>query len=213
MTTKEILETILNYIRAVLSWPPMFVVVSFIFIIKFRDSIKVFLENIATIKMGPLEASQQQKKVTPEKIEEQIAENLQEEGVKLTQEQLKQIEEAFNSLSKEKESKEIEVTNQKEFIQYLLERSELYEFAYLTLFLVHNSKLALLWFYTQPTSTSTKENFMMQFALQTQHFNPAAEKEAIFSALMVNELLEQNGILFKVSEKGVRFLRNIKFIS
>lgn len=211
---KEILEIILKYLRTFLSWPVVSLVVFLIFIWKFKESIKLFLENLASIKVGPFEASQRRGrgKITEEKIEKEITENLQEQGITLNDEQLKQLDDLFSNLSKEKESKEVEVANQSEIIKYLAERAELYEFAYLSLYLVHDSKRALLWFNSQPSSSSTKENFTAQFVLLSQIINPFAEKEAIFNALLVNSLVEQNGALFKISEKGVRFLRYIKFI-
>lgn len=205
MATKEILEVIF-------SWPVIFLVIFLIFVWKFKESIKLFLENIASIKVGPFEANQRQGKITEEKIEEKITENLQEQGITLTKEQLQELDNLFNNLSKEKESKDIEIANQDQAIKYLAEKAELYEFAYLSLYLVHNSKLSLRWFYYQPTNSSTKENFILQFVLPPQIINPLGEKEAIFNALLVNGLIEQNEALFKVSEKGIRFLKHIKFI-
>ncbi len=212
MTTKEILEIILKFLEIIFSWPVVFLVIFLIFVCKFKESIKVFLENIASIKVGPFEASQRQGKAVEEKIEEKITENLQEQGISLSKGQLQELDNLFNSLSKEKESKEVEIANQNQAIKYLAERAELYEFAYLSLYLVHNSKLTLLWFYYQPSNSSTKENFALQFVLPPQIINPIAEKEAIFNALLINSLIEQNGVLFKVSEKGVRFLKFVKFI-
>ncbi len=207
MNSKEIAEIILEYFKAFLSWPVVFLVVALVFIFKFKESIKFFLENIASIKVGPFEASQRQSKVPEEKIEDQITENLQEQGITLSREQIQQIDEAFNNLTKEKETKEQENTSKDQVIKYFAERAEIYEFAYLSLYLVYNSKLALVWFNNQISNSSTKENFTAQFPIRPQIVNPLAEKEAIFNALLVNGLLEQNGILFKVSEKGTRFLR------
>lgn len=213
MNTKEILEIILEYLKIFFSWPVAFFVFSLIFVLKFKESIKLFLENIASIKVRPFEASQRQTKGPDEKIEDQITENLQEQGITLTQEQIQQVEGAFSNLTKEKETKEQECENKDQIIQYFVERSELYEFAYLSLYLVHNSKLALLWFYNQISNSSTKENFISQYVLPPpQIINPIAEKEAIFNALMVNGLLEQTGVLFKISEKGTKFLKHTKFI-
>lgn len=213
MTTKEFFDLILSYIQVILSWPVAFFVVSVIFIFKFRYSIKIFLENIASIKVGPFEASQHQRKSPTENIEDQVAENLEEQGIKLTKSQLKEIGDAFDNLSKEKERKDTEITNQGQTIKYLLERSELYEFSYLNLLLVQNSKNALLWFHSQFSNSSTKENFMAQYILPPQIVNPIPEREVIFNVLLVNGLLEQNGILFKISEKGVRFLKHVKLIN
>ena len=212
MSVKEIMEIILEYLKIIFSWPVAFFVFSLIFILKFKESIKLFLENIASIKVGPFEASQRQTKEPEEKIEDQITENLQEQGITLNKKQLQQVENAFNNLTKEKEEKEQEIANQSQVIKYFVERAELYEFAYLFLYLVQNSKFALLWFYNQISNSSTKDNFTLQFPLQPQIINPITEKEAIFNALLVNGLLEQVGILFKTSEKGIKFLKHIKFI-
>ena len=212
MSNKEIVEIILEYIKTFLSWPVVFLITALIFIFKFKESIKLFLENIASIKVGPFEASQRQSKVPEKKIEDQITENLQEQGITLSKEQIQQIDEAFSNLAKEKETKEQENASKDQTIKYFAERAEIYEFAYLSLYLVYNSKLALSWFNNQISNSSTKENFTAQFPVHPQIINPLAEKEAIFNALLVNGLLEQNGILFKVSEKGTRFLRYNKLI-
>lgn len=212
MNVKEIVEIILEYIKVFISWPVVFLIVALIFIFKFKESIKLFLENMASIKVGPFEASQIQTKIPEEKIEDQLTENLQEKGIILSQEQVQKLDEVFNNLSKEKETKEQEIADKEQAIKYFAERAELYEFAYLSLYLVFNSKLALLWFYNQTSNTSTKENFNSQFILNNPVINPFAEKEAIFNALLVNGLLEQNGSLFKTSEKGTRFLKHNKSI-
>lgn len=213
MNTKEIIEIVLDCISILLSWPTTFLVVSLIFILIFKESIKLFLENVASIKIGPFETSQRQTKEPEEKIEDQITENLQEQGIILNKDQIQQIDEAFSNLSKEKETKEQESANKDQIIKYFIEKSELYEFAYLSLYLVTNSKHALLWFYNQTLNSSTKDNFIAQFIIPPQIINPAAERESIFNALLINGLLEQNGILFKVSEKGMKYLKYLKFIS
>lgn len=105
-----------------------FFIISLIFIIKFKESIKLFLENIASIKVGPFEANQKQQSGPEETIKEQIT-----------------------------------------------------------------------------------ENFISHFILPTQITNYMSEKETIFNALLVNGLLVQNGGLFKVSDKGIKFLRYMKF--
>ena len=86
----------------------------------------------------------------------------------------------------------------------LEKRAELFEFAYLNLYLVYNTKQALLWFYFTP---STRENYIFTFILPPQAINQSVEKEAIFNALLANELIWQEGILFKITEKGKQFLK------
>ena len=149
--------------------------------------------------------SQRQQVPTSRDIEEKVAENLKEQGIALTPQQLQQIEQAF-------QEKETQLANKDEAIKYLIERAELSEFAYLTLGLVYNTKVALMWFYLQPSHSSTKENFINLYTLPPQIINPLAEKEVIFNTLLTNQLLEQNGLLFTVTDKGKRFLKYLGYI-
>jgi len=194
-------QIILEYLRIILSWPLLIFILLIIFLFKFANSIKVFLENLRLLKAGPFEFSQQQE--PPEEIEKKIEDKLEESGITLTKEQLKQIEETLETLSREKENKESQIFKQQEVIRYWAERAELYEFLYLNLYLVYNSKLALRWF----INPSTKDNFIYSFPLPPQIVNQITEKEAIFNALLSNGLIEQDGLVFKISEKGKRFLK------
>ena len=159
-------EVIITYLRIILSWPPMVLVISIIFILKFSSSIKTFLGNIFSLKIGSVEISQKQ--------EETNKDILEKRGIALT----------------EKES---------------------YEFKYLSLFLVFNTRRALLWFYKSSNNSSTKNNFTNSYDLPPQIDNPEVEKEAIFNALLTNQLLEQKDSLFCVTEKGKRFLKYLGY--
>jgi len=194
-------QIILEYLRVILSWPLLTFILLIIFLFKFANSIKVFLENLRSLKAGPFEFIQQQK--PPEEINKKIEDKLEESGITLTKKQLKQIEETFETLSREKQNKEFQISKQEEVIRYLAERAELYEFLYLNLYLVYNSKIALFWF----VNSSTKDNFIYSFPLPPQIVNQTAEKEAIFTVLLSNGLIEQDEFLFKISEKGKRFLK------
>jgi len=197
----DINQIILEYLRIILSWPTAVFFIGTIFLFKFSNSIKIFLENLRSFRAGPFEFSQQQS--SPQEIEKKVEEKLEKSGITLNEEQLKQIEKTFEALSKEKEDKEIKISRQEEVIRYLVERAELYKFLYLNLYLVPNSKNALFWF----ISPSTKDYFIYSFPLSPQIVNQIAEKEAIFNALLSNGLIEQDGLLFKISEEGKRFLK------
>jgi hypothetical protein len=197
-------ELIRDFLALVLSWPVVVFVITLIFIFKFKDSIKIFLENLNFLKAGPVEIGQRQQIPTSTDIENRVTANLQQKGITLTEDQLKKIEEAF-------QEKENILTDKNRSIEYLLERAELFEFAYLGLGLVNNTKSVLFWFYLQTSHSSTKDNFIMSYTLPPQIINPLAEKEAIFNALLVNQLIEQNNSLFTVSLKGKRFLKYLGF--
>ncbi len=206
-------ETIRSYLQTIFSWPVIILTISLVFLFRFTESIKIFLENIKSFKAGPVEVSQHQRGSTPQDIEKEVVENLQTKGVTFTDTELKNIEQHIGSLSNQVQTVTQESQNKDEIIKYLAERSELFEFAYLNYFLVFNTKQALRWFNNIQLKTSTKENFMLSCPLQIQAPNVVAEKEAIFNTLFVNGLIqqEQGGLLYKISEKGVRYLRSIGF--
>ncbi len=201
-TNIEDWKLIRSYLALFLSWPIIILIISLIFIFKFSGSLKIFLENIKSLRAGPLEISQHDK---PSSIglKEKMLGNLEEQGITLTTQQANNIEQYIRTLHNDDQNKE-------QLIKILVERSELYEFAYLNYFLVFNTKQALLWFNSISLKTSTKDNFIQGYFLSIQDSNILAEKEAIFNALLVNNLIEDTGQqTFKISEKGERFLEFI----
>lgn len=190
-----------GYLEVFLSLPVAILVLGILFLLKFSQSIKTFLENSRPSQVGPVGVEQRsEQKLTSQDIENKTTESLQQEGITITQDHLQQIQQAFNE-------KEVEITNQKQAITYLLTRAELFEFAYLNLILVQNTKQVLKWFFYQPSHSSTKENFLNVYILPAFIADPLPEKEAIFNALLVNQLIEQQGDLFTISDKGIRFLQ------
>ncbi len=206
-------KLIQSYLSIFLSWPVIILIVSLVFIFKFSESLKIFLENIKSFKAGPVEVSQHQRTSSPQDIEKEVVENLQEKGITFTKEQLNNIEQHINNLSNQIQTTTTESQNKDQLIKFLAERAELFEFAYLNYYLVFNTKQALLWFNIMPLKTSTKENFIQNCFLQIQVPNVLAEKEAIFSALLVNNLIQvTDQQVYIRAEKGERFLRSIGFI-
>lgn len=202
----EIAKIIPEYITALLSWPVAVFVISIILLNKFSEEISSFLRNTRIFKAGPVELQSQlqteagtKSKKTSKKINQSIA----KKGIVLTDEQIKQLEVEFNKLSQETSSQDEQIKNKDQLIEYLAVRSELYEFMYLNLYLVQNTKLVLLWFNVQPF---TKDFFNLSF--QNTIPNPM-EKEAIFNALLNNQLTKAAAGNFKITEKGFRFLKFI----
>jgi hypothetical protein len=207
-------KLIKSYLETFLSWPVIVLIISLMFIVKFSDSIKIFIENIKSFKVGPVETSQNQRTSTPQDIEREVVENLEEKGITFTQEQLGNIEQHIDNLSNQVQVATTESQNKDEMIKYLAERAELFEFAYLNYYLVFNTKQTLLWFNNIPLKTSTKENFLYGCFLQIQVPNIIAEKEAIFSTLLVNNLLQiTDQQTYKITEKGERFLKYVGLLS
>lgn len=184
-----ITEIIPKYLTLVLTWPVAVFVLGVVFIALFKIEIRFFITNISKIKWGNFETTQQGK-----------AESSQNEELKDSGNALELLDEATVQTG---------AINQEEIINALITRAEFYEFAYLDKFLVYNSKQALLWF----QNPSTKDHFITNFQLLGQIANPIAEKEAIFSALISNSLIQSEGLLVSISEKGIKFLKHIKLIA
>mgnify|MGYP001596312094 CR=1 FL=1 len=208
----EYIKIIKEFLEIILTWPVAFGVVSLIFIFKFSEEIRKFLNDIIYIKAGGVEAHRQSQVEQNQDLKEKIEENLENEGITITQDQLNELEDSIAYLSKEKEEKDKEVLNKENLIKYYQERAEVYEFNYLSNFLVNNSKQALLWFYKQYNYSSTKENFLLNFTLSFNIPNPSNEKEIIFNVLLVNQLIVLQNGLYVISEKGEKFLKYLELI-
>lgn len=211
METREIIDLVLNFLEIIISWPFSFGLVSLIFVYKFSQEIKKFLNDVVSIKAGGFEAHRQSEFIGKD-LKEEIGENLENQGIVITPQQLDELEENIANLSKERDEKEKEVLDKENSVKYYQEKAEVYEFAYLSIFLVENSKKALNWFYKQFNYSSTKENFLGNFLLSADINDPQREKEAIFNALLVNQLIILQEGLYVVTEKAERFLKYIGFI-
>jgi len=80
-----------------------------------------------------------------------------------------------------------------------------YMFSFLKLYLVPNSKIALLWLYNHPNST--KEMLKLNIYLAPQILTPDIEREAIFNTLISNFLItKDNRDLYMITILGQEFL-------
>lgn len=209
----EKIKITIEFLKTILTWPVAFGLICLIFIFKFTEEIRNFLNDVISIKAGGFEAHRQsQTDMYDGDIKERIETNLESQGIFLTQEQFNNLEENITNLSKEKQAKESEVLEKDELIKYYQERAEVYEFAYLSNFLVENSKKALLWFYGQSNFRSTKENFLISFLLPVSITNPEKEKEVIFNALLNNQLIILEDGLYAITYKGEAFLKYLGLI-
>jgi len=120
----------------------------------------------------------------------------------------------LKNIKEDLQNKDKTIEEKEKLIKGLFNLVRFYDFSYLNLYLVFNSKLTLLWFYNQGLQhSSTKELFLLTFPLPPQIQNPQLEKEAIFAALTSNNLLNlTENAIYKVSPKGEQFLKHIKFI-
>jgi hypothetical protein len=87
---------------------------------------------------------------------------------------------------------------------------EQYEFAYLNLFLVANTKRAMLLLFER--ETVTKELFLSLIPLPEEIEDRQNQKEIIFNVLLCHHLISFEHGLCKVSDKGERFLEFIELV-
>lgn len=197
-------KIIRDYLCIIISWPLAFVVVLVIFIMRFPGSIKIMLENIGSFKLGPFEVAQCQG-ASKVDMDERRKEEIEKEGKSISREQISNITKKSDPSSIEKDKTGDLIVN---IAKYYIDRAEYFEFAYLSRYLVPNTKLALLWFNRTP---SMRETFMSQYTLLPGTINCFDEKEAIFNALLSNGLIEINESQYRISEKGAKFLRFINY--
>lgn len=95
----------------------------------------------------------------------------------------------------------------RELIRSIFTIKEQYEFAYLNLFLVANSKAALK--RLAELGSATKKLFLTAMDLPSDIADESNQQEVIFNALLCHHLIENGEGIYQVSEKGRRFLEFI----
>jgi hypothetical protein len=96
-------------------------------------------------------------------------------------------------------------------IERYKEQAQNSDFRFLSLYLVPHTRAALLSLHT--TGPSTRENLTSNLMkIPSTVTNVDGEKEAMFSALLSNGLIEEENAMYRVSAKGLRFLKFLKLI-
>lgn len=171
-----------DYFQIILSLPTVLLIIGLVFLNKYSESIKKFLENSHLTSVGPSGLSIEQSSKIPQPT---LVEDLT----------LSRSPSESPSPSPEDEANS---------------RADRYELAYLNIALVPNTKETLK--RLAYMGSSTKINLLNFIDLPAQITNQLAEKEAIFSALLSNQLIETEGQdLIKVSQKGKKLLRYLGY--
>lgn len=195
----------------ILSWYFVVILVAFMFFMIFRKSIAEFIKKMHVDKTKDgFSVGSEQALITTDGEKDKIEKVLGQIGVT----DISELDGYVKSIKGDLENKNKAINEKENLIKALFNLVQFYEFSYINLALVLNSKFALLWFYNQGIQHSaTKQLFLMTFPLPPQIENQALEKEAIFSALTTNNLLMQTSSgAFQVSPKGEQYLKFIKFI-
>lgn len=189
------LQIINSFLGIIISWPLAIFVLGIIFLLRFNDQIGEFLKNMRSFKLGNVEASSHQSE-TP--IEKKVIE----------------VENKTDLVSKEEfermlTNKEGEIEKIKEAFIFAWERAENYEMAYLKRALVPASWIALNWLFIQDNKKATKEWFMQSITVSDSVSDKIEEKNAIFNALLVNELIFFKDGIMTPTEKAEKFLKYV----
>lgn len=195
-----------DYLGLVISWPVIILVIALFFMMRFQDAINYFLRNLKTFKAGPVDMTLQS-----QEVDEKSPIGSDSPGIHMTEEQAAQIKEVVEGIKADKEKIEHESEEKGKLIELLVDQVEQNEFSYLGLFLVQNTKQSLLWFHN--LGGATAENFRLNYDLPVPHESPKSQKEIILSVLLKYGLLEQDGVMLNVSDKGRRFLKFEKLIA
>jgi hypothetical protein len=94
---------ILEYFKAFLTWPVAAFAMFFVFVCLFKKQIRIFLENMKELRLLGLQIKQgQEQSSTKESVDQKIADNLKQEGITLTNDQIHELANEFNALQQKK---------------------------------------------------------------------------------------------------------------
>ncbi|MCG8430929.1 MAG: hypothetical protein MJA29_07140 [Candidatus Omnitrophica bacterium] len=183
----EIAKLILDYLKVLLTWPVVFLIVALIFIFKFKEDLKALILRIAKIKLPG--------------------------GTELTTPQSKRLkEEELKTLPKTDTESLAQMlpdgltSDQRDAVEKLLSShkatSYLWEYRYLNYYLVFNTQIVLDWFIglNQPIAYSFYDSTWLPT------ISSANEREAIITALQAHHLIQQDTSgLITVTPKGKEY--------
>jgi hypothetical protein len=185
MNQMEIAEMVLEYLRVILSAPPMGAATVIMFLLLFREDIKALLLRVASIRLpGGTEL------LTPQSQRQE-----EETNTPLPEVQLPVVEIANLS------------TQQRQEIENLIksERANAYqwEYRYLNHFLVRGTQVVLDWLASmpQPVSIHFASSFWLPIIPSTD------ERVAIVKALEAHQLIQVKGDGIEVTPKGREYLQ------
>ena len=194
------------------SWKFVAIIVVVAFFVIFKKSLnvpirKLSLEKIINKIIKLRDRNKAQGKEPSKEDAVQIKKFFDDIKVKNFNEFYNQLTEYVQS-SEQTKTKVLELEKQN---QELFNLWKIYMFSYLDLFLVYNSKSALLWFYNHPWIT--KKYFVDNFELANVLIGQDNQKEIIFTVLLQNFLLvKDDRDLYTITNMGVDFLTITNFI-
>lgn len=199
---------VVEYLKVLLGLPAVILFVLLIFFSKFHSAIDYFIRNMK-VKYKDVEASSQQA-VSSSSDGTQVTEENQAEVVNLSKQDVQEIAESIQNLQSDNTNKQQTIETLRELVVQLANRSEIFEFKYLNSILVLNSKIVLRDLFN--IGQMSRDVFVRNIFVPSNVTDKYSEQLAIHNVLLVNGLIEENGSLIQVSEKGIRYLKFIGLI-
>jgi hypothetical protein len=186
----ETASVVLEYMKVLLSAPPIAGAVVTIFLALFRDEIRTLIRRTASIRFpgGELSTSQ------IERTAEELAENPEQPALPTTEPP--SLPPGL-TLGPEEQRKLFE------FIKAERARAALWEYRFLNLYLVRNTQRVLDWL----ASLSQRTTFRLFDAFWAPIVPNPQERQAIIDALANNHLIQISGELIEVTPKGREYIQ------
>lgn len=203
--SREDYQIVRDYLALLASWPIIVGILGFYFLSRFSVPISSFIDRMHSLKAPGIEFSsedQLRKSESDRGVQEAVEKAAEPGDIRDTSVNREQIRQIINEFTGQND----QIETLKNIASRALDRAEVFEFAYLNLFLVPNSKIALMVLNRQDTP---KVIFLSQMQVSDQVDDPVKERHAILGALVGNGLVEDNGTMLKITEKGRRFLDSV----
>lgn len=196
------------------SWYFVTIFLGTIFLVLVRDSLKKLVDKIRfSFKKEDLDVSTSPAEESQEKAGKEELKKMKDFLKEIGAIDFDGFKQSFLKLLEGLEGQKKKMKEAEDKTNALFKLVTLYDFKYLDLYLVFNSKTALLWFYNLRSKPVTKEFFLLSFELPPTLEKQSLEKEAIFSVLVSENLIEKSGKgLCQITQKGIDFLRFIGFL-
>jgi hypothetical protein len=170
-------EYSIEIIKVVFNWPVTGTILLLIFIFTFKEAIRALLQGLFLKKLYGAEFGERQS----------------------------DIDERMEKQTLSAESKIVKPEVKKAIHPDCKDDAEFHEFRFFDFALANSTRLALQ--LINAIKGMTREYFMANVSVAPGASDVAVEREAIFNALLANELVVLEGGVYKATEKGARYLK------
>ncbi len=191
------MDEFIRILGIVLSWPVCVLIIAFTFGATFREQISIFIRNISGIRFpGGTEILSQVKKYPAEAKE--VGEEVEERESKI-----RVLSEELESSFEELESSLLDKEKLETLLQLKDAQAAFWEFRYLDLHLVYNTKHVLVWF--SRTNAITRAQFHSLWS--APFIQEYSERNAIIEALLSYQLVIEATGFISITDKGRRYIQ------